>query len=92
MRSRWLVCSHRFTTVIEVRSEPRTIDHGGVRLVAMHSTVVMTTPWFSVGAAYRRPAHVLVEDDPPIPIRDHTMIIRLVAVVLALLLSKGMRR
>lgn len=60
--------------------------------MAADTRIVWTTPWFTLGGWYRRPTRVRLASGVSIPIRDHVMFMRLAAVVVAVILTKGMRR
>ena len=84
--------SHRLHNVFEVRTKSAQGHHHGVQLVARETTVVFATRWGQVGAGYRRPIRVIDGTGAATAIRDHSMIVRAAALLLAVLMTKGMRR
>ena len=71
-----------------------TADGRAVTLVSRLWTASAGVGRFGVGASYRTPAAVEVEGAEPVPIRDHVMIARLVAIlvtIVALLFGRGHR-
>lgn len=74
-----------------MRNVSSAVEHRGVQLVASETIVALRTRWFRAAATYRRPSRVDAGNGVSIRVRDQTMIVRVVAVVLAMLM-KGMRR
>lgn len=78
--------------MIELRRSPAVVEHGRVRMVALDTTVSITTKWFTLAAGYRRPQRVEGPGGSAATIRDHTMIVRVATATLVFVLIKGVHR
>lgn len=70
----------------EIRQGPIEWSGRSVTLIGEQWTAWAASPWFAGAATYVRPVRI-EESDPaaePLPVRDHVMIVRLLALLVAI--------